>query len=118
MKISVSYNERIYGNSIHSDANEIIISGNRIVRMQIKYKQPQQGRSWDWLSAATVGGAEIEMSIEDAKSLAVALNNFCEASENSNVMEETIYSLIRLRNGYKSEEEIFKEKPSFIVKNS
>ena len=99
MKVSVSYNERTYGNSSRSTASEITISGiGTNVDMKIQFKQPQPGRSWDWMSSASVGGASIEMSCNDAIALAEALLTSAvvlESAQRGNYVEVSL----RLREG-------------------
>ena len=99
MKVAVSYDERTYGNSTRSTASEVTISGKELhVDMKIQFKEPQAGRSWDWMSTASVGGAAIEMSLADAKALAEALLAFAvvrESAQESNIVDVTL----RLREG-------------------
>lgn len=109
MKVSVSYEDRTYGNSTHSKASEIRITGWKNLTIKIAYKEPQPGRSWDWQSAATVGGAEIHLSIDDAKALANALSEFSREAEKSDPMEWQTYAVLRLRNDHKAELEMLKE---------
>lgn len=94
MKVSVSYGDRTYGNSSRSTASEVAISGyGTHVDMKIKFKNPQPGRSWDWMSSASVGGASIEMSLSDAKALAEALLTFAvvkESDEDNKLVNVTL----------------------------
>lgn len=94
MKVSVTYNERTYGNSSRSTASEVYISGtSQKVDMKINFKKPQPGRSWDWMSSASVGGANIEMSLADAKAIAEALLTFavvCESAKEKHLVDVSL----------------------------
>jgi hypothetical protein len=108
VKVSVSYNERTYGNSSRSTASEIDIRRDGAnVDLTIQFKHPQPGRSWDWMNSATVGGASIEMSLIDAKALAEALLTLVLVRESAEKRDIVDVSL-RLREG---------EPPERILRN-
>jgi|SRR5699024_10438577 len=111
MKVSVYYGERTYGNSTHCKASEIRISGSSTnVHIKIDYKKTEPGRSWNWLDAGSVGGAEIEMSLSDAQALANMLNEFASALDTYDPFEESMYARLRLREGHKPKQKIVKRK--------
>lgn len=98
MKISVSYGDRTYGNSQPSCATEIRISGSQSrVCIKVEFKQPKPGRSWDWLSAGSVGGAKLELGLADANALAQGLLEFVAALENYDPFNEQMHTRVRLR---------------------
>ena len=96
MKVSVSYGKKTYGNSLPSDATEVEISGSKHCRIKIDFKKSQPGKSWDWVSRGSVGGAEIELDIEDAKALAKLILEYAEIAETHDVMEYDYYAVARL----------------------
>jgi len=107
MKVSVSYGERTYGNSAHSKASEIRVYGSeKNVSIKINFKVPQPGRSWDWLSAGSVGGAELQLSMADARALAHALLDFSSALETHDPFKESMYARLRIRDGFKAKQKI------------
>jgi len=110
VKVSVSYGERVYGNSTHSEASEIRISGSSTnISINIDYKAPQSGRGWDWLSAGSVGGAKIEMSLADAQALANALLEFASALVTHDPFKESMYARLRIRDGFKAKQKIVRD---------
>ena len=94
MRVAVSYQGRTYGNSTWSTASEISIGGSAgSVYLSVNFKEPQPGRSWDWMSSASVGGATIEMRLADARALAEALLNYVlvrESAPEGNIVEATL----------------------------
>ena len=118
MKVSVTYQDRTYGNATRSPASEIDISGydNERLVMKIQFKEPQKGRSWDWLSAATVGGAELEIAIDDAKALANALLAYVSKFEEMG-RTGTVSVRLRLLDGHPAEQNMeFQTREEFSEK--
>lgn len=111
MKISVSYGDRTYGNSMPSEATEVRISGTEArVGVRMEFKKPQPGRSWDWLSAGSVGGARLDLSLADAKAIAQGLLEFAAALEHHDPFEEQMHARVRLRAGKKPEIKIVRSR--------
>lgn len=101
MKVSVSYGNRTYGNGEPSRATEVRISGSRTkVTLDVAFKESMSGRSWDWLSAGSVGGAKLEMPLEDAMALAQAIQDFAAALESHDPLQESMRTLVRMREGH------------------
>lgn len=109
MKVSVAYGQRTYGNSEHSKASEVTISGSSNLHITIEYKEAQPGRSWDWLTAGSVGGAEIELRLDDARAIATILLDYCKAIETHDPFEEDMYARLRLREGRKPQGKIIRK---------
>ena len=80
MQVTVKYGSKSYGNRERSKATKVVVDSNGTTRIRIDFLKPQTGRSWDWLSAGSVGGAEIELSQEDALALARMLLDVAEAN--------------------------------------
>lgn len=115
MKISVSYGDRTYGNSQPSKATEVRISGSHTkVTLNVGFKKPMSGRSWDWLSAGSVGGAKLEMPLDDAKALAQAILEFAAALEGHDPLQESMRAVVRMREGYVPTRTIVREPHTFV----
>lgn len=115
MKISVSYGDRTYGNGWPSKATEIRIFGSKAkLRIQLGFKKPQPGRSWDWLSAGSVGGAAMEMPLADAKALAQAILNFDAALPTHDPMQQSMHVQVRLREDTEPEVTLVREPHKFV----
>lgn len=106
MKVSVSYGKKTYGNSLPSNATEVEINESKNCRIKIDFKKSQPGKSWDWLSRGSVGGAEIELDIEDAKALASLILEYAEIAETHDVMEFDYYAVARLVKGKPAKTEV------------
>lgn len=115
MKVSVSYGERTYGNAFASKATEIRVWGSQAkMHIDLGFKKPQQGRSWDWLSAGSVGGATMEMPLADAKALAQAILDFAEALPTYEPMKESMHAQVRLRESTKPRVKLVREPHKFL----
>jgi len=87
VKVTVSYGKRAYGNNQPSQATEINVTGSKTCHIKIDFKESLHGRSWDWLSCGSVGGAKIELGMEDAKSLAKLILEYAKFAEKYDPME-------------------------------
>jgi hypothetical protein len=99
MKITVSYGNKTYGNSLPSEASDVEISGSQKCRIKINFKASKPGKSWDWASRGSVGGAELELDMNDAKSLAKLILEYSEIAESHSPMEYDFYASARLAKG-------------------
>lgn len=115
MKISVSYGDRTYGNSQPSQATEVRIYGSQTkVHINIGFKKPKLGRSWDWMSAGSVGGADLELPLDDAKALARAILDFAAALPTHDPMQESMNALVRMREGNKPVVKVVRKPYKFV----
>ena len=112
MKVTLKYGNKSYGNRKHSKATKVAVY-NSGARISIEFLEHQTGRSWDWLNAGSVGGAEIELSPKDAQALARLLLDVAEASakvdkeyDAMDIERPNPYGLLKLRDGHAPEAEV------------
>lgn len=106
MIVTVNYSKRTYGNSEPSTASEIHVSGYKCININIDFKRSQDGRGWNWATCGSVGGADIQMNIDDARAFARLILEYADIAENHNPFESNPYGLLLIHDGSKPSSKI------------
>lgn len=77
MKITVKYGEKWYGNDFDTDQFDVKIhdprSHAKSLGVDFKFSKPVGGRGANWDNRGWVKGASLQLSVDEARKLAVAI---------------------------------------------